>query len=189
MRHATTVLAVCTGNICRSPALERLIAARMPGVQAVSAGTHAVSGHPMTAEMADLVRRAGVDPDGHRARQLTAEAVREATLVLTMTREHRSAVVTLVPSAVRRTFTLRELARLTSRIDPRDVPGRTVTERVAALTSLAATRRVPHPDRPEGDDIDDPFGASPDVYARVFGEIERAFDVLTAVTDPQPPAP
>jgi protein-tyrosine phosphatase len=189
MRHATTVLGVCTGNICRSPALERLLVARIPGVQAASAGTHAVSGHPMTAQMADLVRRAGADPDGHGARQLSVDAVQQATLVLTMTREHRSAVVRLVPSAVRRTFTLLELERLTGRIDPQAVPGHTAAERVAGLAGLAAARRTPHPDRPEGDDIDDPFGGPPELYARVFTEIERAVDVLTAVAEPQPSAP
>ena len=53
-----TVLAVCTGNICRSPAVERLLVAELgPGsdVHVVSAGVGAVVGAPISPPMAALL--------------------------------------------------------------------------------------------------------------------------------------
>jgi hypothetical protein len=44
------ILCVCTGNVCRSPAAERLLAARLgPGVVVASAGTVAALGGPGSA--------------------------------------------------------------------------------------------------------------------------------------------
>src|SRR5699024_5640914 len=117
-------LVVCTGNICRSPAAERLLAAGLgapfrgqaagglaPAIEIASAGVGAVVDAPMAPEMATLVTAAGADASRFTARQLTIAMVAESDLVLTATRRHRTAVVGLVPAAVRRTFTVRELAR------------------------------------------------------------------------------
>jgi protein-tyrosine phosphatase len=78
------VLVVCTGNICRSPAVERLLAAGLgaayrgrdtgglaPAIEVASAGTGGMVGWPMPDEMAALVASRGVDPTGFEARQLT----------------------------------------------------------------------------------------------------------------------
>jgi protein-tyrosine phosphatase len=67
--------------------------------------------------MARLLRGNGAEVETFAAHRLTANLVREADLVLTLTRLHRSTVVDLWPAAVRRTFTLRELARLLQQID------------------------------------------------------------------------
>ena len=86
------VLVVCTGNICRSPAVERLLAAglgatfRGQGGGAAGArrsrcprpGSGAVVGAPMTDEMAALVSAHGGAVTGFAARQLTAEMVAAA---------------------------------------------------------------------------------------------------------------
>ena len=53
-----------------------------------------------------LVLEGGADPAGFRAQQLSAEHLRQADLILGMTREHRAAAADLVPAAVRRSFTL-----------------------------------------------------------------------------------
>ncbi|SFR72172.1 protein-tyrosine phosphatase [Agromyces sp. CF514] len=111
------VLVVCTGNICRSPVAERVLAARLAAagiddVRVSSAGTSALVGEPMTPEAADLAVRLGADPTGHAARRLTAQLIEDADLVLTATRAHRAQVAELVPRAARRAFTLREFARV-----------------------------------------------------------------------------
>ncbi|ANJ26267.1 hypothetical protein [Agromyces aureus] len=111
------VLVVCTGNICRSPVAEQVLAARLAdagaeGVSVSSAGTGALVGHPMTPEAAMLSVRYGADPAGHAARQLTEQLVLDADLVLTATRAHRAQVAELVPRAARRAYTLREFARV-----------------------------------------------------------------------------
>ncbi|HEY8718703.1 low molecular weight phosphatase family protein [Pengzhenrongella sp.] len=175
-----TVLAVCTGNICRSPAVERLLDAELRAdsgadadVRVVSAGVNAVVGAPMPAEMARLVHDAGADPEHFAARQLTEDMLREADLVLALTAAHRARIVRLHPPAVRRTFTVRELARLAGVVDLADLPTGTASQRLAALLPLAASQRG----RFHGvrdDDVVDPYGGNGDLYRRAFDELQPA---------------
>jgi protein-tyrosine phosphatase len=190
------VLTVCTGNICRSPAVERLLAvgldARYPGgptdgagatVVVSSAGVGAVVGAPVSPSMAVLLERAGVDAGGFRARQLTPDMLRTSDLVLALTRRHRSAIVELFPGAVRRTFTLRELARLASHVDPAALPsgpGVTPAVRLRALVPLAAAQRGRAVAVPGDDDVVDPYGAGDAAYALSYGQLAPA--VATLVT-------
>lgn len=198
-RRPATVLLVCTGNVCRSPAAERVLAARLAGtgVRVVSAGTRAVVGAPASDPMVPLVEAAGGTLDGFVARQLTAELVDGADLVLTMTREHRATVSVLSPAAVRRTATLREAAHLLRAAGR--VPGGWVVDRVRAVPdTLAATRgrvapldadpaawwrRGPAARRGavHADDVVDPIGGSAALYRRSFAQILPAVDALAAV--------
>ena len=100
----TSILFVCSGNTCRSPMAEallrRAIAERGPaGVRVASAGTGAYDGAPAS-EGAYLVSlEAGLDLGAHRAQSLTPELVRDADLVLTMSRSHLNRVREVVPGA------------------------------------------------------------------------------------------
>nr|WP_243890750.1 low molecular weight phosphatase family protein [Cellulomonas dongxiuzhuiae] len=176
------ILAVCTGNICRSPAVERLLAARLAGtdVQVSSAGTRAVVGHAVSAPMIPLVAAAGAETDGFAARQLTADLIREADLVIALTRTHRSEIVELVPGAVRRTFTLLELARLVAHVDPQALhdAGATPGARVRALPALAAGVRHVAGSGPT--DVADPIGGSDAVYRASYDELAPAVDTLAS---------
>jgi protein-tyrosine phosphatase len=81
-----SILAVCTGNVCRSPAVERLLATKLgPTVTVRSAGTHALVGHPISDPMAALLTDSGIEPDSFEARRLSENMLKEANLVLTMT--------------------------------------------------------------------------------------------------------
>ena len=83
---AYEVLFVCTGNVCRSPAAERLVRrgidvavggiAGLSGVTVSSAGTWALVGEPISPPMAALIAGDGADAKGFAARQLTADIVR-----------------------------------------------------------------------------------------------------------------
>ncbi|TFB71830.1 hypothetical protein E3O06_11235 [Cryobacterium glaciale] len=110
------ILIVCTGNICRSPLAEQVLRARLlaagSGVTVASAGTQAVVGGAMTPEAAALALKLGSASTVHTPRQLTADMLAQADLVLTATRDHRRDVVTLFPKATRYTFTLNQFARL-----------------------------------------------------------------------------
>lgn len=180
-----TILTVCTGNICRSPLAEQLLRAglgSLPGVRVRSAGTGALVGEAMTVQAQTLSRRFGGEgADVHLARQLSTDELRSADLVLGATREHRRAVVELLPRASRHTFTIREFARLADTLDDADLrelaaapadPG----ERLRLLVELAATKRgiaVP-PNEPEDDDIIDPYRRSDEVYEESAAQLVPA---------------
>ena len=154
------ILFVCTGNICRSPSAERLAAG--PGLRTSSAGTRAVIGYPMHPEAARVLTALGGDPAGFVARQLNAKIAADADLILTMTREHRDAVLEMAPRQLRRTFTLPEAALLTARFDP------------GAVTELAGLR--PHLSSSEVFDVPDPIGQSPEVFDRVGAQIAELLE-------------
>ena len=181
------ILVVCTGNICRSPMAEHLLRAGLPPgtAEVTSAGTHGLVGEGMQAHALDVLRERGVDGSAFRARRLEAHHVEGADLVLTATREHRAAVVTLAPTAVRRTFTLRELDRLLS------VADLTAPDLVAAA---AAQRGLVRPDKPGDDDITDPYGGPRSGYVACADLLEatlaRPLAALAGrlVGPPPPPA-
>ncbi len=149
------LLVVCSGNTCRSPLAEGLLRRALGPTHAsvTSAGVAATEGLSMTPEALACAVLLGVDAAEaarHRSRRLDAQLLSSAHLVLAMTREQRRAVATLHAGIP--CMTLREFAR-----------GR------------------PGPDGdPEDDDIADPYGLGPEVYARAGAEIAEAIDRATA---------
>jgi len=174
-----SILAVCTGNVCRSPAVERLLASRLgPTVTVASAGTHALVGHPISEPMAALLSVNGIDEPPFEARRLSEQMLKEADLVLPLTRAQRSLVVELWPAAVRRTFTVREFARLLTRVGVSALPAGTPAERLRAAIPLAAAERGQERTSAADDDVVDPFRRRDDVYAEAFGQINAAVDQI-----------
>ena len=114
----TTILVVCSGNLCRSPfaegILRRLLVDRFgPSAPTVSSvGTIARKGAPPTKEALLVGSEHGLDLSEHAARRLAREHVADADLILAMTAEHRHAVARLDAQADRKTFTLKELVRV-----------------------------------------------------------------------------
>jgi protein-tyrosine phosphatase len=191
---APSVLVVCTGNICRSPIAERVLQAALdaatpagaPQVRVVSAGTGALAGHSMESQAARAVLRGGGDPAGHVARQITAAHVRDAGLVLTATREHRSAVVRLVPAAVRRTFTLREAGRIAA-ARTAEVQGDDPAERLASLVDVLARARGALAVREaEQDDVVDPFRTDAATWELAESQLLPAVRALARALSPDP---
>ena len=84
-----------------------------------SAGVAAQSGAPASPEAVTILKEAGIDISGHRSRAITSEMVREAMLILAMTRMHREIVLELFPDAGERVVLLGEFTG-----DPslRDIP-------------------------------------------------------------------
>jgi protein-tyrosine phosphatase len=176
-----SILAVCTGNVCRSPAVERLLASQLgPSVSVSSAGTHALVGHPIAEPMTALLQQAGVDPEPFQGRRLSEKMLKDANLVLTMTRAQRGLVVELWPAAVRRAFTLREFARLLGWLDPSALPLGTPAERLRAAIPLATAKRGRERTPPAEDDVVDPFRRSNAVYAESFTQIKSAVDSIAS---------
>ena len=177
------VLCVCEGNLCRSPVAALLLQDALgPEVEVTSAGTRAVVGAPVAPQMEALLRERSLDSGGSSARQLQAAQLREADLVLTMTKRQRGNAVALAPAVVRRTFTLRALARLLAGVDAGALPSATA-ERLRQAVPAAAAQRAYVAD-PRADDIADPYGRSAQDYRRAFAEIFDAVERVRAVLVP-----
>lgn len=91
------ILIVCVGNICRSPALERLLTHYGVEAEVRSAGLGALQGKGIDKQMVSVLSDAGVNWDGHIARQLDASMIKSADLVLVMENEHLRSVRELDP--------------------------------------------------------------------------------------------
>lgn len=184
------ILVVCTGNVCRSPLIERALQRGLdqhhgPGrVTVTSAGTGALVDHEMDERSAVILRALGGDHEGFLARRLTAVHVRDADLVITATREHRSAAVSLVPRALRTAFTLRELAHLSSQIDIPSLPD-DPTLRLRALAKEAAARRGSNAMLDPAElDVVDPYRRPDEVYDQMREQLGPALTQVLAVLAP-----
>jgi protein-tyrosine phosphatase len=192
------ILMVCTGNICRSPVMERLLAARLMSrlgpagaarFEISSAGTWGMVGEPMSPEAAETLIELDGDPTDFAAREIGVKMIQDADLILTATRDHRRLVVTSDPKAAGPTLTLREFARLLGPVTQDDIAQRVASddpgERMAAIVAAALGQRglVPIAD-PGDDDIADPYRRSRAMYERSASDIDAALDVLLALLAP-----
>lgn len=151
------VLFVCIGNVCRSPLGERLLASQLPAdtFEVSSAGVGAMAGSAMVPEAAAQLESYGGSADGFVARQLTGSMVKQSDLVLAATTSIRTRILEDSPGALRRTFTVLELAALMDLIPAVADP--------ALLVRTAAQERS----RAILDDYDipDPYGRGDDAHA------------------------
>lgn len=138
------VVFVCTGNICRSPIAEKVLAHELEraglseGVRVSSAGTGGWHiGSPADDRAAALLRAEGY-PDEHAARQIDAEQL-GAELIVALDRSHLRAVQAMVPEP----------------------------ERVRLLRSF-------DPGSPEDAEVPDPYYGEADGFAAVLAMIRAA---------------
>jgi protein-tyrosine phosphatase len=180
------ILTVCTGNICRSPVAERLLQAGLDqvlpgGFQVRSAGTHAMVGDPIQPPSAEIVRTYGGTAQGFAARQLTAKILRETDIVLTMTSKHRGEVLQLDASLLKRTFTIREFARMVEALEERDAAGNQNDKASDAGTlwrglpaRLASVRHLALAADSADNEVIDPYRRDPEVYRQMEDELAPA---------------
>ena len=111
------ILFVCTGNTCRSCMAEglagRLLEDRFGtggNIEVYSAGLAALPEDAASPFAVEAMAWKGIDISDHRATMLTAERMREADLILTMTRGQREQVNSLFPGHAERVFALADFA-------------------------------------------------------------------------------
>ncbi len=184
------ILFVCHANLCRSPLAERLARRAFddafgPAAAAVttaSAGTRAYAGSAMHRSSADVLAECGVDPGGFVSRTVTPALLAGADLVLTATREQRSACVTLAPGAVRRTFTLRQFARFAA-ASPGPATGPVPYRLSALVDGVNATRHTVAAVPGDDDDLPDPVGRPIEAFRVCAEDVWRSLcTVVTAVS-------
>ena len=181
------VLAVCTANISRSPAVERLLQRGLGDTVGVrSAGVMALVGEPIDPPVAAFLQGSGVDASGFAARQVTEAHLKQSDLVLALTKAHRAHVLSLAPAAVRRTYTLLEFARVLSFVDLTGLPpAATAGERLRQVLPMVTAGRSLAPRAADGgDDVPDPYGHGEVAYARSLTLIREATATISRLLLP-----
>jgi protein-tyrosine phosphatase len=173
----TSILVVCTGNICRSPIAEGMLRDALssrfgddaPSVS--SAGTWGVEGSPPTAEAVAAAAERGIDISAHRARRLAMVPAADADLVIAMAGEHRDIVSDEV-GAGERAFTLKELVRLLESLPPVP-PGAGPGSLSARVEQAHAARQAGFAGNPLDDDVVDPIGMPLLTYRATAWELDE----------------
>lgn len=160
-----------------------------PGSFAVrSAGTGALVDRGMTPQIAGLVRVLGGSDANFVSRQLTPDVLRDQNLVLALTRDHRSKILERAPTMLRRTFTLREFARMVDFIassSPYKIDNSfDAYDKWEQLIPLASAVRHEVMASPIEDDVVDPYRRSDGIHQQMVGEIVPAVrSLLSFVKD------
>lgn len=184
------IVTICTGNICRSPAMDLLLAHELAGAvtddvprfRVSSAGTHAMTGWPVNPPMDRLLEAHGVDVEGFAAQQATAPLLNGADLILTATREHREWVVEHAPSTVRRAFTVTEFADAVARAEAAAPSPAALVDWAAAhrpSSGVVSRSRTTRRGYAEGD-ILDPYGLGDAAYDAAFAQIATATEAIAS---------
>lgn len=179
------IMTVCTGNICRSPyaqlTLARALATVRPGAfEVVSAGTGALVGNPVDPGSARILDERQIAHDTFRARQISEQLLGDVDLVLGMAVEHRKIVLSYAPRLLKRTFTIKELARLVDSAEEQ----RPWSERLAGLRTpeerwaqipLDLARERGRSRAAEGmDDVADPYRQADEAFVAMADDVDAA---------------
>jgi protein-tyrosine phosphatase len=170
------VLVLCTGNLCRSPLTEALLADRLhaAGLHAdvASAGLAAPKNRQPDQNLLKVAQEHGVDVSEHRSRPVNADMLTQADLILVMTHRHRDEVAKLDTSAAERTALLRPAAWKARMAAPDDITFADWARTLVADVPLSERSRH------RGDDIADPVGRPLRHYRTMAADVDSYIDSL-----------
>jgi len=108
-----SIVFVCAGNTCRSPAAAALFAALVEEREAwwvESAGIRAARGAPASRELVSLLAERGIDLSRHRSKLLEDLPLDAFGLALVMEEEHKRSLLARCPGLAGRVFLLGEMS-------------------------------------------------------------------------------
>src|SRR5579864_6921687 len=100
------VLIICSGNTCRSPMAENILRSIRPDLNVVSRGLYVSKGGPMSPPAEVALKEKGIPYQPHTSKQVDANDVNAADLILTMEQWQKEEVVKQFPQAKSKTFLL-----------------------------------------------------------------------------------
>jgi len=167
----SSILVVCTGNVCRSPYIAEMLRTALPELTIASAGTSALVGELPGELVVKALGDRGADGGGIvPAQSISPKMIRRSRLIITATRAHRSFVINLQRDAANRTYTLKELAHY---LDP---PPR--GSGLDGLLAQAALRAATFDDKDRDEDLADPYGLLWPAYQRMADEVDAALALI-----------
>ncbi len=169
----TTVLFVCTGNLCRSPSAQLLLAQLLAqvgpaDVTVESAGTMQTD-PPVPRELLQEASGLGLDLSAHVPREVDVATINRADIVIGMARQHVRETVLSDPPSFTKTFTLREIVRRGSMRGQRH-PEQSLKEWMDQIGE--GRRHVDLIGDSSQDDVHDPMGGTSVEYRRMLQEVK-----------------
>ena len=132
-------------------------------------------GREATPDGVAVLAKRGIDLSGHRSRKITTELIRDADVIIGMSRRHVAEASVTVPDAWGKVFTLKELVRRGEEVGPRKA-GQSMADWLVEV-HWGRTRQDMLGSSRE-DDIADPIGKPRAVYEKTADEIDALLDRL-----------
>ena len=112
VNHNFRILIVCTGNTCRSPMAEGILKKmlkenKIDYIQVSSAGTDSWGSCPASLSALEIAKSSGIDLTSHSSRRLTEEMLKQADLILAMSKSHLDQIEKLNRDSVNKSFLLK----------------------------------------------------------------------------------
>jgi len=167
-------------------------------VEAYSCGTAAIDGNPATYSAVQAMDLWEIDIEPHRASPMTSQQLRDADLVLALSRDHLLSIDRAYTESVPKVTTLKYLASAADEIARRlgeemveneEVARRRIGEVLQLLDELAPEEIYSADLTARGSDIIDPIGSSLQVYIGVAEEIDAALDAVMRALFGRPQRP